>query len=66
MAEHGAAPVFEQGAGWQSGAAGLLYLLLHQLHAHPARPAPAREEALCQRYGLVLSMTCLDPKGVER
>lgn len=46
MAEHGGASVFEQGAGRESGAAGLLHLLLHQLHAHFARPARAREEAL--------------------
>lgn len=49
MAEHGGAPVSEQGAGWESGGAGLLHLLLHQLHAHPAGPAPAGGEALCQR-----------------
>lgn len=46
MAEYGGASVFEQRACWESGPAGLLYLLLHQLHAHFARPARAREEAL--------------------
>lgn len=59
MAEHGGPSVSEQGAGWESGAAGLLHLLLHQLHAHPAWPAPAGGEALGQRYGLALALTAV-------
>lgn len=60
LAEHGGTPVFEWGAGWQSGAAGFLHLLLHQLHAHSAGLAPAGEEALCQRYSVLKQCVFMD------
>lgn len=60
VAQHRGTPVFECGAGWQSGAAGFLHLLLHQLHAHSAGPAPAGEEALCQRYSVLKHCVFMD------